>query len=533
MKKIKRLLLTLSLLISALLILSSCAKNPDRYEWFIDMYTKDGVIYDRTNPIQRLDHFNVRTSDKVKLSFNEDKTFSFSDYSGNEYRGTYEFSKKKISVSYKIDLKFENGHTATAVYTSRSGRHSRLDVEIFGVEYIFTNFDPFMYTTEEFNNDLKDIAVSVRDASRSKEQIVQYHDFYYYKGNVTEDNGKFYLSYAGIRHDLSNGCEIYPYYIDEKDNLSVKEGLSEGECIVRDRGGDYAIYYYSPNDSYIRESVGFGKIYSWVNELTLYDVSEITYVYDRGSLAPGHLQEARLASFAECEAIINYLKNTKLDYVAPENIPDPIEGKAIDFVIITAEDGEVYKLQLDDFYFYEGNGYKANTHFPAIADRGTNYVNIDTHLVYREIFKYGQKIANTELDLSYVILEPIDTFDGVDLDFTTDCEYVSDVTVNIIDARHVQYDGVLYEVVSEYDFSPCVSDIEPEKYSILTIKNAIDGSVLLNVKYDTGRALSTEDILSTALTGGENESISLYLDADATEELTELLLSSNLVIYVK
>jgi len=92
---------------------------------------------------------------------------------------------------------------------------------------------------------------------------------------------------------------------------------------------------------------------------------------------------------------------------------------------------------------------------------------------------------------------------------------------------------VLYEVVSEYDFSPCVSDIEPEKYSILTIKNAIDGSVLLNVKYDTGRALSTEDILSTALTGGENESISLYLDADATEELTELLLSSNLVIYVK
>lgn len=532
MKKSKYFLLTLALLLLPILILSSCANNPHEYDWYVDYYVKDNVTHHKMNPIDRLDHFSVCTGDTVKIKFNNDGKFTFNDYAGVEHKGTFTSNKKRGSVAYQINLSFENGETAVADCISPTGSDALLKVTISGVEYAFIDYEDVKYLSTDFATDIKNLATGVRDASRSESKMVEQNGVYYYKGSVTEKDGKFYLTYADIEYDLSRRT-VYKYYIDEKDTLSKKDTITAGECIVREKSGEYAIYYYSPNESYVRESVTFSEIYDWAKELTIYDISEIAYVYDRGSLAPGHLQEARIATFAECEAIMNYLDNAKLDYVAPENVTAKAEGESTDFIIITTDDGEVHKFYLERYHYSDGNAYKTEAVFPTLADHGTNYVNIDTHLIHREIFKYGNKIANTDVDLSYVILESVDNIDGIDLDFTTDCTYVSDVTVNIIDARHVQYDGVLYKVISEYNFSDCISDIETESYSILTIKNSLDGSVILTVKYDTGKVLNAEEILGTALKGTEYSAANLYLDETLSNELTSLTLSSNTVIFVK
>ena len=89
-----------------------------------------------------------------------------------------------------------------------------------------------------------------------------------------------------------------------------------------------------------------------------------------------------------------------------------------------------------------------------------------------------------------------------------------------------------YEVIGEYDFSGCFSPTDSRGYSILTVKNSADGSVILTVKYDTGRVLDKESILSTALTDGIYADSKIYTDEALREELTTLTLSSNSVIYV-
>ena len=96
MKKIKY-LFALALAFAALLILISCAKDPYEYTWYIDSYTKDGTTHTVLPPDRTLNHFAVCTTDTAKLDFGNDKTFSFTDYSGTEHRGTYETNKENNS----------------------------------------------------------------------------------------------------------------------------------------------------------------------------------------------------------------------------------------------------------------------------------------------------------------------------------------------------------------------------------------------------------------------------------------------------
>lgn len=531
MKKLKCLFLPLALIISAVFIFASCAKDPQKYEWYIDSYIKDGVLHDQTPASMKLDHFSVCATDIVKINFGGDGSFTFVDYAGKEHKGTFSSNKKRASVAYKITLNFESGETVTAECLSPTGTESLLEANIFGVEYTFSTSPARTYTSDEHKNELSALAIHIRDLSRSEEQISEYKDSYYYKGVIEEREGKFYLTYAGIEHNLSDGRIVYPYYIDEKDSLSKKESLSAGECIIRESRGSYAVYYYSANETYIRESVGFSEIYDWAKDLTVYDISEISYVYDKGSIAPGHLQEAKIASFAECEAIINYITSTKLTYV-PESDVAILPGAPTDFLIISTDDGDFYKFELCDYYSAYGYSYKTDAKFPTLADRGTNYVNIDTHLAYKEIFSYGEKVSNTNVDLSYVILEPITQLNGINFDFTTDCVYKSDVTVNVIDKTHVQYDGVLYEVAGEYDFSGCFISDTADKYSLISIKDIDTDNVLFTVKYDTGIELSADEIFKNILYDEIFLNATLYLDKEKVSEFTSLTLSSNTTLYV-
>ena len=533
MKKIKYLILS-ALIFTAVLLLASCAKEAHSYIWYIDSYVKDGVSYRSVSPEDTLNHFAVCT-DKVKLSFSEDGTFRFTDHTGTAHSGTYTSDKGKISAAYKINMTFEDGRSASAACTASSPRHSTLTAQIFGVTYVFKCFDPDFCTEDEYNAALKRIAVSVRDASRADAAVYETGGLYYHKGEIEKRDGKFFLSFSNREVNLSDGRTVYPYYIDEKDNLSYAE-LSAGSCIVREENEygarDLAVYYLSSNETYIRDELGFADIYDWLKQVaSVHDIDEIAYVFDKGSIAPGHLQEARLANYSEREAIVNYLLNTKLTYAAGDTATDVEEGAPVNFVIVTVK-GVPHKINLTNYHVLNAYAYKPAASFPAVADRGTNYVNIDTHLIHREIFKNGVKLSNTDVDLSCIILSTIDTYDGADLDFTTDCTYVSDVAVNIIDARHVQYEGVLYEVIGEYDFSGCFSPTDSRGYSILTVKNSADGSVILTVKYDTGRVLDKESILSTALTDGIYADSEIYTDEALREELTALTLSSNSVIYV-
>jgi len=528
MKKIKY-LFALALTFAALLILISCAKDPYEYTWYIDSYTKDGATHTVLPPDRTLNHFAVCTTDTVKLDFGKDKTFAFTDYSGTEHRGTYETNKEKRSVAYEITMTFENGETAIAKCTSPTGNESMLEVSISGVDYTFYNIREREYTKSDFSTDIKNTAIAVRDASLADIDVTEKNGIYYYKGIIEEREGKFYLTYADNEYNLTDTSAVYAYYIDEKDSLTKKDSLSAGECVIRERRGEYAVYYLSSNASYIREEVSFGEIYGWLNELTLYDIDEIAYVFDKGSIAPGHLQEARIASFAECEAIISYLDNTKLTYVAPENVKETEEGAPIDFVIITSL-GVSHKLNLCQYHYLNGHAYAPSFSMPDIADRNTNYVNIDTHLIHKEIFSFGQKISNTDVDLSYLILEAVDSYDGVDLDFTTDCIHVSDISVNVIDAKHIQYAGIIYTVVGEYDLSGCFSDTNSDSFSILTIKDGSSKNVIMTIKYDTGAALSASDILN--LLSEDYAEAKLYCDEALSEELTSVDLTSNYFIYV-
>ncbi len=534
MKKLKILILPV-FIFAAILLLGSCAKKPHEYEWKIESYVKDGIGYKIESAESGLNHFAVCTSDAAAISFKDDGTFTFKDLAGTEYSGTYTSDKEDVSIGYKIYMTFEDGSTATANCAS-SGSSPYLRTEIDGINYFFVNGWTKNYTTADFNNDIKSIATAVRDASQADAPVFETRGIFYHKGIVEEKDGKFYLTYSERNVSISDGRTVYPYYIDEKDSLSYTS-VKSGECIVREERGfgktNLAIYYLSSNDSYIREEISFSDIYEWINDIkSVHDIEDITYVFDKGSIAPGHLQEARLANYAEREAIVNYLLNTKLVYNNdPESITEPQEGEPIDFVIITAS-GKAHKISLTNYHALNAYAYKPNAEFPEVADRGTNYVNIDTHLVHKEIFKNGEKVSNTDVDLSCIVLNKIDTYGGADLDFTTDCTYVSDVTLNVIDARHVQYENVLYEVVGEYDFSGCFTSSGSEAYSILTVKNSADGSVILTVKYDTGAVLDAEAIFNTALCNAAYNGAMLYTDAELAEDLDSLTLLSNAVIYV-
>lgn len=237
MKKVRSFLL-LFFMISSLLVLNSCSVEPYAVKWYWQSYVlEDGTSYEVG--FDRYDHFNSINQDVIELTFNEDKTFYFKSYTGNEYNGTYTYKNNLGDTD--VSLKFLNGTEASGICFAQvaDGKTYRASFKIFGVTYFFRDIN------WEFDLDyyIKDTIKNLVHTYHSKKSSGYYSRSFDY-GYVEKKESSYYVTIDDETFIIDDYKKFI--YSFNKEELKMYNSIKDGYCALRydESTKKIAIYYY-------------------------------------------------------------------------------------------------------------------------------------------------------------------------------------------------------------------------------------------------------------------------------------------------